>query len=59
MFKNLLKATVALTVTPVAAVVDILTCIPRAIERPNEDFWSNTTKSLKSAERNFEEAMRK
>lgn len=49
MLKNLTKAAVAVAITPVDAVVDLATAIPRAADKPNEALFAGTAKRLKQA----------
>lgn len=56
MFKNLLKATVAVAVTPLTAFADAVMLIDDATE--DREFAPRTSKALRQAGRAFDEAMK-
>lgn len=57
MLKNLTKAAVAVAVTPVDAVVDLATAIPRASDKPNEDLFAGTQRRLQQAGKALDAAL--
>ena len=56
MFGNLMKAAVAVALTPVAVVVDLVT-LPVSAERGDDHPFGRTTKLLNSAGKNVEKAI--